>query len=417
MRKVLILYFCLSWGPLLALVQDHRIHAESAIMINADTGKVLYSKNPHKKLYPASITKMATAAYALSVAGNHLDDLVEATQDDIGAVKEEEMRRLNYTLPAYRLTFGAAHVGVKKGEILTFRDMLYGMMIASGCDVSNIIARHVGGTIPAFMRDLNVYLKSLGCVDTEFHNPHGLHHPKHVTTVSDMAILAREALKNPVFAEIVSTPQYKRPKTNKQGPTTWVQTNRLLKKGDLFYPYAIGIKTGFHTSAKHTLAAAARKDGRTLILVQMKTDVRKEMFQDAAKLFEIAFNEKKDTRVIISNGVQRYSRRVKGAANPIPTYVEEGLTVSYYPSETPDYKVFLAWDPVTLPIALGQRLGEIQLKDNDGRMVKSVVLLAGEKVAMGWGYYLLHPRKWSWAMTIFLVISLIVGSYVFMLRR
>ena len=406
----LIFIFVISWSSLFGLVQDQPISAESAIMINADTGKILYVKNPHQKLFPASITKIATAAYVLATATNHLDDLVEATQDDIGAVKEEEMRRSNYTLPAYRLTFGAAHVGVKKGEILSLRDMIYGMMVASGCDVSNIIARYVGGSVPAFMKDLNLYLKNLGCTNTEFLNPHGLHHPKHVTTVADMAILAREAMKNPLFAEIVSTVQYQRPKTNMQGSTTWMQTNKLLKKGELFYPYAIGVKTGFHSAAKHSLVSAARKDGRTLILVQMKTEVRNKMFQEAAKLFEVAFNEKKETHVILSNGVQKHARKIKGASHPISTYVEEGLTVSYYPSEPLDYKVFLAWDPAQLPIRAGERLGEIQLKNSEGRMIKAVPLLAGEDVAMGWIYYLLHPKKWSWGITIFFGILFIVGS-------
>ncbi len=105
-----------------------------------------------------------------------------ADQESVGFVTEAAKKRSNYSLPPHYLEFGATHVVIHKGEKLPLRDLIYAMMVHSADDASNVIAQHVGGTIPRFMQDLNRYLKELGCNDTQYLNPHGLHHPQHVTT-------------------------------------------------------------------------------------------------------------------------------------------------------------------------------------------------------------------------------------------
>lgn len=366
------------------------LHAEAVIVINADTGAVLYEKNARKLHYPASITKVATALYALKLKGNQLDDLVTGEQEAIATTSSEAKQRANYNLPPYWLENDGTHIGIKRGEQLTLRDLLYGMMVPSGNDAANVIAQFAGdGSIPLFMEGLNRYLKELGCKHTTFYNPHGLHHPQHQTTAQDMAVIAQEALKDPFFRQVVSTVRYQRPQTNKQEPSILVQSNMLLRKGKKnYYPYAIGIKTGYHSRAGHTLVAAAKKDDRTLIAVLLKEKKRPELFEDAIKIFDAAFKQNRVKRTLIKAGPQTYTLKLEGAVKPIATMLREDLTLTYYPAEEPKVKCLLFWDSLKPPIAKEQQVGEIWVKAAGERWIVSAPLLAQEEVKASWTFTL-----------------------------
>lgn len=394
------------------------VSAESAILMNADTGAILYEKNPRTLQYPASTTKIGTALYALKLKGHNLDEIAVADQEAIVSTTEEAKKRANYSLPSHWMEKGSSHIGIKKGEELTLRDLLYGLMVASGNDAANVIAQHAGGgDIPSFMAGMNAYFKEIGCHQTTFLNPHGLFHPEHRTTAYDMAVMTREALKYPTFCEIVGTVRYTRPKTNKQEPTTLVQTNRLLRAGKLHYPKAIGVKTGYTSLSQNTFVAAAKKDDRVLIAVLLKTKERDDMFRDAAKLFEAAFNQPKVERVLVKAGAQKFALDLEGAVRPVKTYVAKDLSIVYYPAEEPTVKSLLQWDVVAPPIAKGQRIGELRLEDSQGHILKTVPLLAQEDVASSWFYSIqkvMTPAMWKGAFG--LLILLLVGWFVFRLR-
>lgn len=372
--------------PLFVFAEPLRVtvNAESALLINADTGAILYEKKANVLRYPASVTKVATGLYALEKAGDNLDVMITAEQDAIGSCTEEARRRSNYTLPSYWLVPGASHIGIKKGEELSLRTLMYGLMLASGDDAANVIAQHTSGTIPKFMDDLNAYLKGLGCKHTVFYNPHGLHHPKHQTTAHDIAIIMRHALKNPTLVEMMSTVQYKRPTTNKQESTVMVQTNRMLRKGKAYYAKTIGGKTGYYSQAGHSLAVAARDGDRTLIAVLLKCKEREDIFRDATALFEAAFNQSKMHRVLVSAGPQKFSYAVPGASSALQTYIKEDVSIDYYPAEEPKVKCLLCWDKVSPPIAQDQRVGELRVEAAEGRLVKAVPLYAKEAVSATW---------------------------------
>lgn len=393
MAKLKILYInalvlfcsCLYVNSAVASHLPLAVSAESAIMINADSGAILYEKKPHAKLFPASITKIATAAYALQLRGSDLTELMLADQDCIGSVTEEAKQRANYSLPSYWLVTDCSHIGIKKGEALTLKDLLYGMMVASADDASNVVAQKLGnGSIPQFMEKLNEYVKSLGCKDTYFNNPHGLHHPKHVTTAYDMALITKEALKNPQFREMVSTSRYTRPKTNKQESTILVQTNKLLRAGEYYYPRAIGVKTGRTSKAGNTFVAAATEGDRTLIAVLMNVKDRKDIFKDAIRLFDAAFNQLKIEKTVIQAGSQRHSFELEGANKLVQTYTVEDVAIAYYPAEEPKLKAYLQWDKLELPVKKGQKVGELQLKAEDESVIKAVPLFAHENVDAEW---------------------------------
>lgn len=363
------------------------VSGEAAIIMNADTGAILFEKNAHELHYPASTTKIATALYALQKVADKMDVQIAADQDCIGTVKEEAIRKSNYTMAPHLLIPDGSHIGIKRGEILSLRDLFYGMMVASGDDAANVIAKYAGGTIPQFMQGMNAYVKQLGCLSTTFYNPHGLHHPNQQTTAYDLATLTREALKNPLFCEMVATVRYTRPKTNKQEPSTLVQTNRLIRNGPFFYSKAFGVKTGYYSLAGNNLVAAAKDGDRTLITVLMKVKDRKDLFIDTKKMFEAAFSQSKVQRVLFHRGVQKFQLDLPGAIKLIPSAISEDITLEYYPAEEPAVKCLLAWDrTVQLPISKGDRLGDIILQIEGQKNIRKVPLYAAEDVHATWSH-------------------------------
>lgn len=363
---------------LAAALKDIAVKSESAILVNRETGAILYEKNAHTPLYPASITKIATVAYALRERGAKWDKLIAADHNAVASVSEVAMERSKYTLPAHWLTTGACHVGIKKGEQLSLKDLCYGTMLPSGGDAANVIADYIGGTIPAFMQLLNAYVRELGCRNTEFKNPHGLHHPQHLTTAYDMSLIAMEAMKDPRFREIVSSVRYTRPQTNKQNATTFVQTNALLKKGKHYYSKATGIKTGYTSKAQKTLVASAKDGERELIAVLMKCKERDDLFSDARRLFEEAFKEKKIEKTIFPKGLQKFAFQV-------PVYIKNAISISFYPSEAPQVNYSLLWNPVELPIEKDQPVGTLSFKDQKGNLIAQETLFAAEKLDYSFG--------------------------------
>lgn len=378
------------------------LKAQTAILINAETGSILYEKESRRQMFPASITKIATAIYTLEKSGAKLESLATANQECVGFVTEGAKKKSNYTLPAHYLEFGATHMVIHKGEKFTLRDLLYGHMVHSADDASNVIALHVGGTIPKFMHCLNEYVKEIGCRDTQFKNPHGLHHPDHYTTAYDMAILTAHAMKNRQFKEIVSTTRWTRPKTEFQPAMTLLQGNRLLRKGECYYPKAIGVKTGFTSAAQNTLVAAAQHNGRTLIAVLMKTKERKEMFKDAIKLFEAAFNQPMLERTLLPAGELPHSTKAEN--HLVRGYLLEPLTLQYYPAEVGELKALLQWNELSLPVEKGQVIGEVIVEDSQGNRLTSTEIFAVKRV----GAYGFPRSEW---------IILLVGIAIWLIAR
>lgn len=390
-----------------------KVNAEGAILMNAETGAILYEKNSRKLYYPASITKIATALYALKLKGSHLDEVLTVEQDDVATVTEEARRKSNYSLPSYWLTNDGTHIGLKKGEKMPLRDLLYGMMLVSGNDAGNVIARYAGGTIPNFMSGLNAYFKEINCQNTTFYNPHGLFHPKHQTTAYDMALITREALKNPVFCQIVSTVRYTRPKTNKQEPSVFVQSNKLLRSGNFYYPKAIGVKTGYLISSENTFVAAARHENRTLIAVLLKTKERNDMFQDAIKMFEEAFKQPKLERTLLKEGPQKFTMNIEGTSEPIKTYLKKDITMAYYAAEDPKCKCYLYWEELKLPIAKDEQVGELRIQNQDGVVLLTAPLFAQEDVNASWSYWFTHMFQHLWS--VYPMITMIIIAFIILL--
>jgi D-alanyl-D-alanine carboxypeptidase (penicillin-binding protein 5/6) len=375
------------------------IKGDSAILMNAQSGAILFEYQSTVPRYPASTTKVATALYVLKHNGDQLGMPIQAEPESLVTVSHKAKRESHYTLPAYWQEPDGTHIGIKKGEILSLLDLLKGLLICSGNDAANVIAHKLGPTIPIFLEGLNSYVRSIGCLNTTFKNPHGLHDPNHQTTAYDLALITREALKYPIFCDIVLQMRFIRPKTNKQAAMTLLQNNRLIRPGKFYYSKAIGVKTGYHEKAKKTLIAAARTGERTLIAVLLGYADKNAVFEDAVKLFEAAFNQPKVQRVLLKAGPQSFKLDLPKADRSVQTYLPEDLSLEYYPAEDPSVKCFLHWQNLSLPILKDQQVAELKLLSKDGMILKTVSLLSTEDVQLAWPHrWLLYlfSRPWLW---------------------
>ncbi len=377
MKRTVFFFVCLSCAnALFSKPLQIEVQAKSAILMNADTGAVLYEKNSHSQLFPASTTKIATAIYVLEKT----DDLSRVVQVSAESMKYKPSKGDWSSVPSYWHEWDGTKMGIQLGEQLSIETLLHGMLMVSGNDAANVLAEIVGGTIPQFLDNLNEYLRSLGCESTNFNNPHGLHHQEHVTTAFDMALITQRALQSPKFCEIVSKVDYQKPKTNKQPEAVIRQRNALIRPGsNFYYSKAIGIKTGFHSHSLNTLVAAAVDQGRTLIAVLLGCDTRENRYLDAKKLFEAAFQETKMRRVYFEKGAA-YQKEIEGAKKPLIAFLSTEAAVEFYPAEEPDIKAYLYWEVPPFPIAKDEKVGEMRFIDEKGAVVASIPMLAKEEV-------------------------------------
>ncbi|NGX63334.1 MAG: hypothetical protein KR126chlam6_00742, partial [Candidatus Anoxychlamydiales bacterium] len=265
------------------------------------------------------------------------------------------------------------------GEKLSLKDLLHGAIVISGCDASNVAAESLEGSIETFMQSLNLYIKKRGIVDTHLTNPHGLHMPEHVSTAIDIAKMTKLAIKNPNFLKIFSCKFFIRPQTNKQNKKEIITNNKLMKPGEYYYKNVIGSKTGYHAKAKYNLVSVAKKDNRTLIAVVLgcsTTDVR---FEDTIKLFNLAFSEKKQTKVLIEKEKLFFSK-INGAAKIVKASLKYDLDIDYYLSEEMDLKAIVVYDDLKAPIKMGQKVATIEIKNKDNEIIQKANLYAKQSV-------------------------------------
>lgn len=233
-----------------------QVYAESAIVMEASTGTILYSKNIDQQMYPASITKIMTMLLALE----HLD-LSEEVTFSHNAV--------------YSIEYDSSHIARDEGEILTVEECLYAIMLESANECSNAIAEQVSGSTEAFAELMNQRAAELGCTGTHFVNPHGLPSDDHYTTAHDMALITREAIKHEKFRQIGGTPRYTLRATNKKTEELLMNNHHFMisqnKTSKFFDETVFCGKTGYTSIALNTLVTCATRNGMDLIVVTMKT--------------------------------------------------------------------------------------------------------------------------------------------------
>lgn len=274
---LLVLLCLLGMGVPVMAAEPPAIAAETAVVMDPASGYVVYQKNMHQKMYPASMTKVMTALLVLELGD--LNDVVTISAKAVGSIDPLE----------------STNVALEEGEQVSVKTLLYSILLPSANDGAYALAEYIGSTELQFVDLMNERAAQLGAMNTHFANASGLHDEQHYTTAYDMALIVREAMKNPTFAEIVSSSVFVFPATNKRQETTYANTNHLVSRFmNTAYQYekAIGVKTGFTDQAKHTLSAAAKSGNHTLISVVGGCPIvedRVTSFDNTKDLFEYAF--------------------------------------------------------------------------------------------------------------------------------
>lgn len=264
------------------------IGAEAAILMDIDTGVILYSKNIHEQLYPASTTKILTCLLAME-QGN-LDDMVTFSSDAVFSVPRD-----------------GSNIGMDPGQSITLEECLYGIMVGSANEAANAAGEHIAGSIDAFVDLMNARAKELGCTDSHFCNTNGLFDENHYTSAYDLALIASEFFKNEMLCKIGNTARYHFEPTATQPDDFYLKNKHQLINGELPYKGILGGKTGYTDVARQTLVTACEQNGMRLVCVILKEESPYQ-FTDTATLFDYGFSNfsrinvaDSDTRYTISN--------------------------------------------------------------------------------------------------------------------
>ena len=296
--SIFLILFGLLFTNKVEATDNLNIHSPVAMLVDASTGKVLYEKNINEVRYPASTTKMMTAILALEHCS--LDEVATVSYDAI------------FTVPS-----GYANANLQLGEELTIEQLLKVLLIPSANDAANVIAEHIAGSISSFANMMNSKAVEIGCTNTHFVNPSGIHDEEHVSTARDLAIIALYAMKNDTFRSLVKETYYNLPATNKYETTDRVfkTTNDLLRVNNYdradnyYYKNAIGIKTGYTSAAKNCIVAGAERDGLEFIAVilgaeQTETGLS-ERYLDCKTLFDYGFETYAKRKLYDKNSIYK----------------------------------------------------------------------------------------------------------------
>lgn len=341
-----------SYGEMTVAVMagDLEVNAEAAVVMDADSGRLLYAQNPDKRLANASTTKIMTALLTL----------------------EQPDQDRYFTVDSDAIQVEGTTMGLQPGDSVTLHQLAAGMLLPSGNDAANAAAVEIAGSEEAFVRLMNQRAAELGLENTQYRNPSGLDAEGHYSSARDLATLAAHALENEDFADIVSKQEIRMAFGNPPYNRSLYTTNKLLER----YPYAIGVKTGYTDDAGLCLVTAAEKDGTRLIIVTLngKDDVNTHMrlyehfFPLLARVDLSGFTEGLSVPV---TGGTRDSVAAVPAVEPEAALLEREYDELTREVELPQF--------VYAPVQTGQVLGEIRLLSGD-KVVWQSALVADSDV-------------------------------------
>jgi len=356
---VLILTFLLFLCPNVLAADELDLKCQGAILMDAQTGKVLYEQDPHVKWYPASMTKIMTLILAL-----------EAVRDGKATLDEQ------VTASEYACSFGGTQVWLEPGEKFSMKEMLTAIAVGSANDCSVAVAEHLAGSEPAFAEMMTERARELGAKNTNFTNSHGLHDDNHYTTPYDLAEISRYAVTLPHMLELTGIKEY----TFREDPKLVLyNTNKLL----WWFEGTKGLKTGTTDKAKRNLAAAVERNGLMLISVVMGAEESRGHFTHSMSLQQYGFSRygykqfydqgQQIGMIKVGKGVQESINAVpeEPIGTIIPKGEEKNLTVKI---NLPEY--------VPAPVSKGQKIGEAVILQ-DGKELRSIPLVAKKDVAKG----------------------------------
>lgn len=326
--------------------------ATSSILIEASTGEILYEKNIHQKLAPASMTKIMTMLLVIENIEN-------------GTIKYSDKVRISKNASS----MGGSQLFIQEGDIITVKELLQGSGIASANDASVALAEYVGGTKENFVSLMNKRAKELGAKNTSFKNPCGLDEEGHLTTAYDLSLMAKELVKHKDILKITKTYESYMNKPN--GEKFWlVNTNKLIR----FYEGMDGLKTGFTNEAGYGITATAIKNNMRLISVVMKSSTSEQRTQDTIKLMEYGYSMF-NAKTILSNNKKLGNISISNSEDRIyPYYVEDDVKEIIKKGEKyKKYKYNIKLDNKIAPITKREKIGTLTINYKDEKKHYNII--------------------------------------------
>ncbi|HLS08575.1 D-alanyl-D-alanine carboxypeptidase family protein [Lentibacillus sp.] len=328
---------------------------QSAILIERDTGQMLFDKNAHEKLPPASMTKVMTLLL-----------IMEAL--DEGKLDKDETIRVSERAAS----MGGSQVFLEAGEEMSVNDLLKGVAIASGNDASVALAERIAGSEKAFVEQMNKKAEALGLENTQFQNSTGLPAEDHYSTAHDMAIMAKELLKYESITDYTSI--YEDYLRKGEEDEFWlVNTNKLVK----FYPGVDGLKTGYTNEAKYCLTATAEKNGMRMIAVVMGADTTKERNASISGMLDYAFNHYETKNLYKKGQTITTLDLLKAEDASVDVVASESISTIHRKGEDDkNVKASVSLNSdITLPINKGDQVGELIVKHNGQTLSKTPLIV------------------------------------------
>ena len=336
--------------------EELNIYSPTAVLMDANSGEILYDKNAGYPMFPASTTKVLTAIIAIEKC--NLDEKVTASESAVASIKS-----------------GYTNAKIQSGETLTMEDLLYALLLKSANEAANIIAEHISGSVDEFANLMNEKANEIGCKTTHFVNANGIHNDDHYTTAEDLALITQYSLKNKTFRKIFCAKEYKLPATEQYPSEDRVlsNTNSLMHEDNkYYYPYAIGGKTGFTTQAKNCLICLSKKDNLELISVVLHAesteDGRSARYLDTIALLEYGNNNYKASSVVKEGDVLKEVKVANASkkTRKLNVIAKKSIFVTLPNSEKLDIssKDITVEDNLEAPIKAGTTIGKAIYKAN-----------------------------------------------------
>lgn len=369
------------------------IKSPSSLLMDSTTGQILYGTNENQKYYPASTTKILTALIALEKS--ELDEIVTISKN----------------VP-YSIEKGSSQIYLIPDEKLTMEQLFYALLVESANDAAVAIAEHIAGSEEDFVKMMNEKAETLGALNSNFTNSHGLHSTQHYTTAYDMVLITREAMKNQIFRKVVMTLQYTIPETNKQQTRYLYNKNKLIKENsEYYYENCIGIKTGYTNQAKNTIVSGINKDGKELITIVLNANGA-ECYTDTIALLDYGLNNFEWVNLIEK---REFVKEIlfEDVEDKLQVIAED--TVKYVKSldNTNEIKTILNLNEnIDLPVNEGQKLGTISFYLDDDK-IGETNLIAENNIKkpkrITWN---LLKNIFKWIVIILLILYIIARIFV-----
>ncbi len=368
MKKVIIFFFTfLFLIPIVKAEDTLNLNSESAILIDQNSGKILYKKNKDEQLPMASMTKIMSM---LLIMENISNGNIKYTDTVIISKNASSM--------------GGSQVFLQEGEEYKVEDLLKCIAVSSANDAVVAMAEKIGGSVDAFVELMNQKVNELGLKNTHFSNPHGLDNENHYSSAYDMAMLGKELLKYPDILKFTSI--YEDYLTKPDGSQIWlVNTNRLVR----FYEGVDGLKTGFTTDAGYCLTATAKRNDLRLISVVMKSETADTRSKDTATLLSYGFNSFKNHLIYSKDEVLGTVKILNGKKDNVNVYLKEDATILLGVTEKPDnYSVEIESEPIKAPINKNTIVGTASILDNEGNIILEKEVIVKEDILKSnfWNY-------------------------------